>query len=66
MPGLMATPDSIAVTAVREDGADEIELTFKELESEVARWAHALRQQGIGVGDRVACTKSRPANPTSC
>lgn len=53
-PGLAMKPDGIAVTAVSEGDGKPIELTFRDLEREVARWAEALRSLGIGIGDRVA------------
>ncbi|KAJ5812016.1 hypothetical protein N7474_008317 [Penicillium riverlandense] len=51
--GLSSKPDAIAVTAYSEIDAQTRQLTFRELEDGVARWAHALRNLGVGVGDRV-------------
>ncbi|KAL3468905.1 hypothetical protein BJX99DRAFT_265708 [Aspergillus californicus] len=51
---LASRPDATALTAVKE-GLDDVErLTFRQLEQRVAAWAVALRQLGVGVGDRVA------------
>lgn len=47
-------PDAIAITAIDERHDQATELTFRDLEREVARWAEALRNLGVGVGDRVA------------
>lgn len=60
-PGLAMKPDGIAVTAVSEGDGKPIELTFRDLEREVARWAEALRSLGIGIGDRVAGRSRRGA-----
>ncbi|MFT3972100.1 MAG: AMP-binding protein [Amaricoccus sp.] len=46
------TPDRIAVIDEAEDGSVR-KLTFAELAVLVRRFAHGLRQQGIGRGDRV-------------
>lgn len=53
-PGLAMKPDGIAITAIGEGDENPIELTFRELEYEVARWAEGLRSIGVGIRDRVA------------
>lgn len=50
--GLALRPDGLAVTALRE-GGELRELTFKQLEEQVAVWANTLRKMGVSVGDRV-------------
>lgn len=52
--GVAAKPDAVAVTGLSEGSEDAEELTFVQLEREVARWASALRNLGVGPGDRVA------------
>ncbi len=46
--------DKVALVAETEDGAVE-EYTFEELASEVNKVANALKECGVGLGDRVAC-----------
>jgi acetoacetyl-CoA synthetase len=61
--GLSSRPDSIAVTVCQEGGLQIEEYTFKQLETEVARWTNALRSMGIGVGDRI--TSMRPSSSST-
>ncbi|KAL6228797.1 hypothetical protein BDW75DRAFT_250600 [Aspergillus navahoensis] len=51
--GLATKPDEIAVLALSETDPIAKSLTYRELEAEVARWAHTLTNLGVGVGDRV-------------
>lgn len=52
--GLAAHPDKIAVSACREGGTQWRELTWRQLQHEVARYASALRHANVEKGDRVA------------
>ena len=45
--------DATAVIGLSEDGSRRV-LTFAELRGLVGRLAHAMRESGVGVGDRVA------------
>ncbi|KAF1813353.1 acetoacetyl-CoA synthetase-like protein [Eremomyces bilateralis CBS 781.70] len=53
-PGLGLRPNGIAVTVCDEDPSTSVDITFLELERQTALWATALRNMGVGVGDRVA------------
>lgn len=53
-PGLGASPDAVAITALRENSVHSVDITFSQLERLVAKWAALLTQLGVGVGDRVA------------
>jgi acetoacetyl-CoA synthetase len=53
-PGVVSKPDAVAITAYREGSFEVDELTFKELEREVARWANTFRKMGVVAGDRIA------------
>ncbi|CAG9990782.1 unnamed protein product [Clonostachys byssicola] len=52
--GLAAHQDMIAVSACREGGTDWRHLTWIQLRDQVALYASALQNAGIGKGDRVA------------
>lgn len=60
--GLKTKPNSIAVAAYEEGditgSREPLRLTFRQLEDEVARWAHALKRLGVGVGDPVGGTST--------
>jgi acetoacetyl-CoA synthetase len=52
--GLAAHQDMIAVSACREGGTDWRHLTWIQLRDQVAVYASALQNAGVGKGDRVA------------
>ncbi len=52
--GLAASPDAVAVSALREGGLDTRSFTWMQLQTEVERWSSALRRAGVRPGDRVA------------
>ncbi|CAH0057996.1 unnamed protein product, partial [Clonostachys solani] len=52
--GLAAHPDMIAVSACREGGTDWRHLDWIQLRDQVALYAGALRNAGVGKGDRVS------------
>lgn len=53
-PGLGVRPHGIAVTICDENSSVSEDITFVQLEQRTALWATALRNMGVGVGDRVA------------
>jgi acetoacetyl-CoA synthetase len=50
VPGLRTKPDEIAVSVLREGGSRSQQVTFRQLEEKVARWATALKKLGVKTG----------------
>ena len=51
---LLRHKDDRAAIVFRNEWGHQREITYAELHAEVGRLAHALREAGVGVGDRVA------------